>query len=49
MSTDHIKHRNMVMQIVLVIITLGIYAIYWFYVTLNELHIANGKDEGAVG
>ncbi|MCH8206186.1 MAG: DUF4234 domain-containing protein [Chloroflexi bacterium] len=37
----------MVMQVVLVIVTLGIYAVYWYYVTLKELHIANGKDEGA--
>ena len=47
MKTDHIKKRNMMMQVVLVIITLGIYAIYWFYSTLKELHIANSKDEGA--
>ena len=47
MSTDHIKERNMIMQVLLVIITLGIYAVYWFYVTLKEMHIANGKDAGA--
>ena len=47
MKTDHIKKRNMIMQVVLMIVTLGIYAIYWFYVTLKELHIANDKDEGA--
>ena len=46
MRTDHIKYRNMGMQVVLFIITGGIYAIYWFYVTLNELHVANEKDEG---
>jgi len=38
----------MIMQIVLMVITLGIYAIYWFYSTLRELHIANGKDDGAL-
>ena len=43
----HIKYRNMVMQVVLVIMTFGIYALYWFYVTLNELHKANGRSEGA--
>jgi hypothetical protein len=48
MKTDHIKKRNMVMQVVLAIVTLGIYAIYWYYSTLKEMHIANGKDEGAV-
>ncbi len=47
MKTDHIKKRNMVMQVVLTIITLGIYVIYWYHSTLKELHIANGKDEGA--
>ena len=47
MKTDHIKKRNMVMQVVLMIVTLGIYALYWYYSTLKEFHIANGKDEGA--
>ena len=48
MKTDHIKNRNMIMQVVLVVVTLGTYPLYWFYSTLKELHIANGKDEGAV-
>ena len=43
MNTDHIKKWNMVMQVVLIIVTLGLYAICWFYSTLKELHIANGK------
>ncbi len=46
MKTDHIKSRNMIMQVVLFIITLGLYAIYWFYSTLKELHIANGPVGG---
>ena len=46
---DHIKHRNMVMQVILFIITLGIYGIYWFYATLKELHQANGNNAGAGG
>ena len=45
--TDHIKYRNMVVQVILTIVTFGIYAIYWYYVTLDELHKANGKAEGA--
>ena len=45
--TDHIKYRNMFVQVILVIITLGIYTIYWYYVTLDELHKANGTIEGA--
>lgn len=32
-----VKYRNMLAQIFLVIITLGIYAIYWFYQTSMEL------------
>ena len=32
-----IKRRNMGMQVVLAIITLGIYVIYWFYVTSKEM------------
>ena len=43
--TDHIKHRNMVAQISLFFFTVGTYAIYWYYVTLKELHIANRKKE----
>ncbi|NQW24672.1 MAG: DUF4234 domain-containing protein [SAR202 cluster bacterium] len=48
MKTDHIKKRNMIMQVVLAVITLGIYAIYWYYSTLKEMQTANGKNEGAV-
>ena len=43
--TDHIKHRNMWMQVLLAIITLGIYTIYWFHVTLGELYKANGHED----
>ena len=32
-----IKKRNMAMQVLLMIVTLGIYAIYWFYVTTSEM------------
>ena len=45
--TDHIKYRNMFLQVILAIVTFGIYTIYWYYVTLDELHKANGKTEGA--
>ena len=43
--TDHIKRRNMWVQALLFIITLTIYGIYWFYVTLEELHRANGEQD----
>ena len=45
--TEHIKYRNMFVQVILAIVTFGIYTIYWYYVTLNELYKANGKTEGA--
>jgi cytochrome bd-type quinol oxidase subunit 2 len=32
-----IKYRNMILQVILMIVTLGIYAIYWFYQTATEL------------
>ena len=31
-------------QVLLYIITFGIYSIYWFHVTFNELNTANGKE-----
>jgi hypothetical protein len=35
---DHpVKYRNMILQIILMIVTLGIYAIYWFYQTACEM------------
>ena len=43
--TDHIKRRNMWMQVLLFIITLTIYGIYWFHVTLGELYRANGTED----
>ncbi len=42
---SHIKYRNMFVQVILFIITLGIYGIYWFYATYNEMTRANGKTE----
>lgn len=41
MRTDRIKRRNMWVQVALIIVTLGLYQVCWFYVTLRELHIAN--------
>jgi hypothetical protein len=43
--TGHIKYRNMIVQVLLFIVTLGIYGLYWYYVTYNELRQANGKDD----
>jgi magnesium-transporting ATPase (P-type) len=35
------------MQVLLIIITFGIYAYYWYLVTLKEMGTANGKDAGS--
>ncbi|MCI0868831.1 MAG: DUF4234 domain-containing protein [Chloroflexi bacterium] len=34
-------------QVGLLVVTLGLYQFYWFYVTLKELHIANRNDSGS--
>ncbi len=39
-----IQQRNMGMQVLLMIITLGIYGIYWFYVTSREIVEYKGLD-----
>ena len=40
-----IKRRELPMQVVLFIITLGIYGIYWLYVTNREIIERLGRDE----
>ena len=40
-----IKQRNIVMVLILFVITLGIYGLYWFYSTANELIQRNKQDE----
>ena len=37
--------RNMVSQVLLFIVTLGVYGIYWFYVTSKEI-VDHKKMEG---
>ena len=46
LRTHHIKYRNMWVQVLLFIITLSLYNIYWFFVTLEELYKANGNEDG---
>ncbi len=41
-----VKYRNMWGQVGLMIITIGIYALYWFYQTATELKFL-AKDENA--
>lgn len=42
---EKIKYRNMVVQILLLIITFGFYYIYWFYQTSRELQIKTGDPD----
>ena len=41
-----IKNRNMWMQVVLFIVTLGIYGIYWYYVTFKEM-LEHQRQQGS--
>ena len=43
-----IQERNLVKQVLLFIITLGIYGVYWFYVTSKEM-IEYKRLEGSAG
>ncbi len=41
----YIKYRNMIAQVFLTIITLGIYTIYWFYqISMEMKNIANDTE-----
>jgi len=44
-----VKKRNMLGQVGLMIITLGIYAIYWFYSTATELKELSGDTTASPG
>jgi hypothetical protein len=43
---EGVKYRDMLVQVGLFIITIGIYGIYWFYVTATELKYL-AKDSSA--
>ena len=43
--TSHIKYRNMWVAVAYFILTLGLYSIYWYFSTLEELQVANGKEK----
>ena len=43
---NNVKKRDMLKQVLLIIVTLGIYGIYWFYQTALELKYVS-KDEEA--
>lgn len=44
-AQGNVKYREMWIQVVLVIVTLGIYVIYWFYQTVTEIKGLAGDTE----
>lgn len=44
-----IKKRDMLVQVLLMIVTLGFYGFYWFYVTAEELKLLAQDQEAKVG
>lgn len=44
-----VRERNMLAQVGLMIITFGIYAIYWFYSTADEIKTAMNNQEASPG
>jgi hypothetical protein len=42
-----IRRRSMVIQIVLMVVTFGIYSIYWFYSVNDELRDSSGDREAS--
>lgn len=41
-----VKNRNMFVQVLLMVVTFGFYAIYWFYQTASEMKTVT-NDQGA--
>lgn len=41
-----VKYRNMFLQVLIFIVTLGLYSIYWYYVTCCEMKSLAGDNEG---
>jgi hypothetical protein len=44
-----VKERNMIVQVLLMIVTFGMYGIYWFYVTCQELVGLSGNTSVSPG
>lgn len=49
MSKVQIKDRNMWLQILLVIVTFGLYTFYWFYQTATELKSVAADEQASPG
>ena len=43
-----IKHRSLGMQVLLVIVTLGVYGIYWYYIAFAQM-LAHQREDGSAG
>ncbi len=42
-----VKERNMLVQVLLMVVTLGIYSIYWFYQTSTEMKAITKDSEAS--
>lgn len=42
-----VKKRNMWIQVLLMVVTFGIYGLYWFYVASSELKVVARDEEAA--
>ncbi len=40
----HLKHRSLFAIILLDIVTLGLYSIYWFFITKTEMNTLNAQS-----
>lgn len=38
------KHRSIIAITFLTVITLGLYQLYWYFITKTEMNVVNGKD-----
>jgi len=43
-----VKYRNMWVQVLLILITIGMYAVYWFYATANDIANTLKREEPTV-
>jgi hypothetical protein len=44
-----IKRRNMFLQVLLMVVTFGLYSVYWFYQTASEMKAATNDQTAQVG
>lgn len=44
-----VQYRDMIAQVLIFIVTLGIYGIYWFYVTSREMKVVTGDHQAEPG